>query len=230
MNDTFTYCPKCKSVANITIAYGKPDEETMELDRYGLIHMAGCVIDNPRINRHCKACGCDFISNEFNHVELNKPVGVTLNEMEAMLKELEGRLHEAHQDIEREYMRFGRAPHRTDMTSVIKAMRIHHEAWALFLANLQGRGDSIVVLNNAGETMARYSMGTASIYLVKNLMEIYMLLEDLARASQWLGRTSRGDKDNIYDLKDASIALENARKNIRRNWRSIRDAALGYLE
>jgi hypothetical protein len=52
------------------------------------------------------------------------------------------------------------------------------------------------------------------------------LLVELAQACHWLGRTSRGDNNDIDELKDASVAVQNARENIAKNWAMVRNAAI----
>jgi hypothetical protein len=52
------------------------------------------------------------------------------------------------------------------------------------------------------------------------------MLVRLAQACHWLGRTSRGDQNDIDDLKNASIAVQNAREEIAANWEQIRIAAI----
>ncbi|WP_146185736.1 hypothetical protein [Limnohabitans sp. 2KL-1] len=225
----FIHCPICKSVATVPIAYGKPSHETIEAHKYGLIHVAGCVIDDERINRYCKACGCDFISYEDDLFGTHQNQGIPIDQMNRMLDDLESDLHNARQKIEREYMRLGRETYETGNFEIIQIMCTCHDAWANFLDRLQERGDPTIVLGPKN-VMARYSNKTARIYLIKQNMEFYMLLADLAKASHWLGRTSRGDNKDIDDLKNASIALQNTRQDVAEYWSRVRRVATGYME
>lgn len=225
----FIYCPKCKSVATVPIAYGKPGHETIEAHRYGLIHVAGCIIDDERINRHCKACGCDFISYADDLFGTHRIKGIPIDEMNRMLDDLEFDLREVHQNLEREYMRLGRETHGAANLEIINIMGSYHGAWDHFLDRLQLRGDPTIVIGPKG-VVARYSNNTARIYLIKSHWEFYMRLTDLANACHWLGRTSRGENTDIDDLQNASVALQNARQDIAEYWSRLRRVATGYME
>lgn len=229
----FIHCPKCKSVATVPIAYGKPGHETMEAHKYGLIHVAGCVIDDVRINRHCKACGCDFISDEdglFSLFGAQQKQRITTHEMLRMLDDHEQALKEVHHKIEREYMRIGREYKAEVSYEVFEYLREYHTAWDIFLNRLHYYGDPTVIVGHDGKIMARYSNSTARMYLVKKYDHFYWLLVELAQACHWLGRTSRGDQNDIDDLKGASIAVQNARENIAENWKKIRIDATSRFE
>lgn len=222
----FIHCPKCKSVATVPIAYGKPGHETMEAHKYGLIHVAGCVIDDVRINRHCKACGCDFISHNDDLFATWQNGRIQIDRMNSMLKDLESDLNAVHQNIQREYMRLGREYKAAVSYSIFEYLRDYHTAWDLFLDRLQRYGDPTVVVGHDGKIMARYSNSTARVILVKNHDHFYPMLVRLAQACHWLGSTSRGDQNDINDLKNASIAVQNAREEIAENWEKIRIAAI----
>ncbi len=217
----YKHCPKCKSVATIPIVYGKPTDETIEAGQYGLIHMAGCLVFDERINRHCKACGCEFISDENSPPNAHQKQVITIQEMNRMLDTLEQDLKVVHQNIEREYMRLGRESKAEVSYAVFEYLRDYHTAWDLFLDRLQRYGDPTLVVGHDGRIAASYSNNTARIYLVKNHSPIYWLLIELAQACHWLGRTSRGDQNDINDLKDASVAVQNARENIAENLKKI---------
>lgn len=222
----FVHCPKCKSVATVPIAYGKPGHETMEAHKYGLIHVAGCIIDDERINRHCKACGCDFMSYNDDLPVMHSNRCITIEEMNRIFNNLESDLNAVHQNIQREYMRIGREVNPAISYNLFEYLREYHTAWDLFLDRLQQYGDPTVVVRHDGSIAARYSNNTARIYLVKNYSSFYWLLVELAQACHWLGRTSRGDNNDIDDLKDASIAVQNARENMAKNWAMVRNAAI----
>jgi hypothetical protein len=222
----YIHCSKCKSAATIPIVYGKPTDATIEAGQHGLIHMAGCVIDDERINRHCKACGCDFISYTDNLFATPQNRRIPIEEMNRMLKNLEADLNAVHQNIQREYMRLGRE-YKTEISyAVFEYLREYHIAWDLFLDRLQDCGDPTVIVGHDGSITARYSNNTARIFLVKNHDQFYPMLVRLAQACHWLGRTSRGDQNDIDDLKNASIAVQNAREEIAANWEQIRIAAI----
>lgn len=222
----FIHCSKCKSAATVPIVYGKPTYETMEAGKYGLIQMADCLIEDARINRHCKACGCDFISVENGLPNAHQKQVITIQEMDCMLDILEQDLKVVHQNIEREYMRLGREVNPAISYSTFEYLRDYHTAWDLFLDRLQRYGDPTVVVGHDGRIAASYSNNTARIYLVKNYSSFYWLLVELAQACHWLGRTSRGDNNDIDELKDASVAVQNARENIAKNWAMVRNAAI----
>lgn len=226
----YIHCPKCKGAATIPIAYGEPTDATIEAGQHGLIHLAGCVIFDEHINRHCKACGCDFIAYDNDLLRVRQNQVISIEEMNHMLDDLESDLKAVRQDIECEYMRLGREAHEADNFKILGIMRMHHEAWALFLDRLQARGDPTIMIGYDGNIMARYSNNTARIYQIKMNSEVYWLLTDLAKACHWLGRTSRGDKNDIDDLKSASIAVQNARQEIVLNWARIRKAATSYRD
>jgi hypothetical protein len=198
----------------------------MEAGKYGLIHIAGCLIDDERINRHCKACGCDFISVENGLPNAHQKQVITIQEMNRMLDTLEQDLKVVHQNIEREYMRLGREVNPAISYSTFEYLRDYHTAWDLFLDRLQRYGDPTIVVGYDGRVVASYSNNTARIYLVKNYSSFYCLLVELAQACHWLGRTSRGDKNDIDELKEASLAVQNARENIATNWAMVRNAAI----
>lgn len=226
----FIHCPKCKSVATVPIAYGKPGHEMMEADKYGLIHVAGCVIDDERINRHCKACGCEFISDEDGLPGAQLKQRITIQVMHRMLDDHEQALKEVHQNIEREYMRLGREYKAEVSYVVFEYLREYHAAWDRFLGRLHYYGDPTVIVGHDGKIMARYSNDTARMYLAKNYYQLYGQLVELAKACHWLGRTSRGDQNDIDDLKGASIAVQNAREEIAENWKHIRIAATSWSD
>lgn len=198
----------------------------MEAGKYGLIHIAGCLIDDERINRHCKACGCDFISVENGLPNAHQKQVITIQEMNRMLDTLEQDLKVVHQNIEREYMRLGREVTPAISYSTFEYLRDYHTAWDLFLDRLQRYGDPTIVVGYDGRVVASYSNNTARIYLVKNYSSFYCLLVELAQACHWLGRTSRGDNNDIDELKEASLAVQNARENIATNWAMVRNAAI----
>lgn len=217
----YVHCPKCKSAATIPIVYGKPSDATIEAGQHGLIHMAGCVIFDDRINRHCKACGFDFISGGDKGLESHRQQSITTLEMRRMLDSLEQDLKAVYQHIEREYMHLGRE-HQVEVSyAVFEYLREYHTAWDLFMDRLQNYGDPTVIVGHDGVIKARYSNNTARIYLIKNYHCFYGLLVELAQACHWLGRTSRGNLFDIDELQDASIAVQKARENIVENWKKI---------
>jgi hypothetical protein len=123
-------------------------------------------------------------------------------------------------------MRLGRE-YKTEISyAVFEYLREYHIAWDLFLDRLQDCGDPTVIVGHDGSITARYSNNTARIFLVKNHDQFYPMLVRLAQACHWLGRTSRGDQNDIDDLKNASIAVQNAREEIAANWEQIRIAAI----
>lgn len=218
----FNHCPKCNSVAVVPIAYGKPGHDMMEAAEHGLLHLGGCVLEDN--DHHCKACGYEWW--ECGHED---PKGIALGRLVQIFKELEGDLQSVHQDIERTYMGFGRNPTGTKMAHITDVMARYHLAWMTFLDRLQAEGgEPITVLDPKGFVRAQYGQGLARLYFIKNLYHLYSLLGDLAEASESLGRASNGIKNDIDDLKNATVALENARRAIRENFQMIKDAAMNY--
>lgn len=226
----YIHCPQCKSAATIPIVYGKPTPETVEAGKHGLIHMAGCVIEDARINRHCKACNCDFVSDDYDIFDTPLNQVIPIHEMNRMLDELELELKAVYQNVERECMRLGRETCETGNFELINLMRTYQQAWALFLDQLQSRGNPTIVLDDNGNIMAQYSNNLARLYLIKNNYEIYEQLADLAVACHGLGRASRGDTKGIDELQNASINLQNARQKISKKWKEIRKLATTYLD
>lgn len=226
----YIHCPQCKSAATIPIVYGKPTPETVEAGKYGLIHMGGCVIDDERINRHCKACNCDFVSDDYDIFDTPLNQVIPIHEMNRMLDNLESELKAIHQDIEREFMRIGRETLEIGNFEIINILRMHHEVRALFLEQVQGRGDPTKVIDHDGKIIARYSNDAARIYMTKMNSEVYWSLTDLAKACHRLGRASRHDNTDIDELKNASIAVQNARQQITQNWQNFRVTTTTYCE
>jgi hypothetical protein len=226
----FVHCPKCKSAATVPIVYGEPGYELMEACKYGLIHLAGCVIYDESINRHCKACDCDFISYNNDMAEIRKNQGIPIEEMNRLLNNLQAALNDVHKCIQYEYMRLGRSVNAKVNYRFFYCFRDYHTAWDHFLNELHQYGDPTVVIRHDGKIAARYSNQTARIYLIKNHSSFYRLLAELAEACHWLGRTSRGDSNDIDDLKNASVAVQNARENIAKEWERIRNAAISQSD
>ena len=226
----YIHCPKCKSAATIPIVYGKPTPETIEASKHGLIHTAGCVMFDERINRHCKECGSDFIAYTNEKLNIHQGKSIPIKEMASLLDELETTLKALHQEIEREYMRLGRETQDANYFEIFGIMRMHHEAWLFFMDNLHRTGDPTIVLNYDGKIMASYSNSTARMYLIKNNYDFFYLMGNLAKACHWLGRTSRNEKNDIDDLKNASIAVQNARQEMANKWKEFASLALTYHE
>lgn len=218
----FNHCPQCRSVAVVPIAYGKPGHDMMEAAKHGLLHLGGCVLEDN--DHHCKACGYEWWECGYE-----EPKGITFDRLEQFFKELEGDLQTVHQDIERTYMSFGRNPTGTKMVQITDVMARYHLAWSTFLDRLQAEGgEPITVLDPKGFVRAQYSQGISRVYFIKNLYHLYSLLGGLADASERLGRASTGIKNDIDDLKNATVDLENARRSIRENFQMIKNAAMNY--
>lgn len=218
----FNHCPKCNSVAVVPIAYGKPGHDMIEAAEHGLLHLGGCVLEVS--DHHCKACGYEWLECADEETK-----GIALGRLVQIFEELESDLQSVHHDIERTYMSFGRNPTGTKMVHITNMMARYHLVWMTFLDRLQAEGgEPITVLDPKGFVRAQYGQGLARLYFIKNLYHLYNLLGGLADASEWLGRTSNGIKSDIDDLKNATVALENARQAIRENFQMFKDAAMNY--
>ena len=217
----FIYCPKCNSVATVPIAYGKPGHEMMEAHKHGLIRLAGCVIDDERIDRHCKACGNEWMSvSGFDHRQ----------EMTRMLDQLEEDLSSHRKNLERTCIDMGRngGGGKSSFTpsAVVSEMRLHHDAWHQFTCRLNGFGSEVLIRNEKGYVQARYSTADARVIIQKELYQTYSDLGRLADGCHRLGMaSSHGSSD---DLKRATHEIQEARQSLDSHWKHLRSLALNH--
>jgi len=221
----FIHCPNCNSVANVPIAYGKPGSEMMEAHKYGLIHIAGCVIEDERIDRHCKACGYEWASDTGGAL----PHDDHFKQMVIMLDELAAE-HREHQNIlEHTSMDMGRRSIHGDeplFENLIHTIHRHNEAWRDFTYRLHQFRGKVQIKDPKGSIQAEYDTGTAHIYIKKNLWFFYSQLGRLALGCYRLGNvTTDGTVDNI---KVATHEVQQTREELERLWQEMRNAALHY--
>ena len=215
----FVHCPKCKSVATIPIAYGKPGHEMMEAFKYGLMHLGGCVVE--KHDRHCKSCGTDWQTNMESNESLQHRVVV-----DGLLKELESNLHNAHEQLEAEYMAHGRHRHTEPFQNQnFGFFAVYHETWAIFVEKLQSLGSEIVIRDEKGYELTRYRTSDASIVIIKHLHLLYRRLEELAISCYSLGSIT--EKGSVNQIKQASLAVARARGAIEEDWQQMRRLAIG---
>jgi hypothetical protein len=212
----FIHCPNCSSVANVPIAYGKPGHEAMEAHKHGLIYLAGCVVENESIDRHCKACGYEW-SSTGGHKEM----------MTRMLDELQHSLACHRNELERDCIEMGRRVDGKDcfsLNTVFMSMRGYHSAWHQFTSSLNAFGSEVLIRNENGLVQARYRTTDADLTVHKELYGIYSYLGRLADGCHKLGVAStRGSVDG---LKSATHEIQLARQALDENWQRLRRMAL----
>lgn len=208
----FIHCPKCQSIATVPIAYGKPGSELLEAEQYGLVLTKGCCVDE--LDRHCRRCGYEWCSNpDPDHTE----------QLQRLVKGLESRLQMVHESCEQECMNGGRSrTPKSLVSSMVRLMGQHHEAWDLFLDGLANIGPEIHIRDDKGNLITSYSVRTARVYVVKHSGFIYENLALLAQSCYDLGSAKTVD-----EAKRASVAVAQARESIRELWQQMRRAAIG---
>jgi hypothetical protein len=223
----FSHCPKCNSVATVPIAYGKPGWEMEEAAKYGLIHIAGCVIEDPSIDRHCQACGYEWASS--SRKALFRDDRET---MQRMLKSLEADLQNVHQTLERMSLSLGRSGVEKPMDllqDIIWCIHDHHAAWDMFNQQLDmNMGTEVILRDSQGNVQSQYTTKTARTYIVKHMGSMYSRLIRLAQSCYALGKA--GNKATVDELKRAAAEVQHARQEISQHWQEMRAAALGELE
>jgi hypothetical protein len=55
-------CPQCGSVQTIPISSGMPDHELFAASERGEVLIGGCILMGDDPDRHCVACGIDWVS------------------------------------------------------------------------------------------------------------------------------------------------------------------------
>lgn len=223
----FIHCPKCNSVATVPIAYGKPSSEMEEAAKYGLIHIAGCVIKDPNIDCHCRACGADWASSS-----RDARFRDDRETMQRMLKSLEADLQRVYETLERMSLGLGRSGAEKPMDllqDIIWCIHDHHAAWDIFNQQLDmNLGTKVILRDSQGNVQSQYTTETARTYIVKHMRTMYSHLIRLAQTCYTLGKA--GNKATVDELKRASADVEQARQEIARHWQEMRAAALGELE
>lgn len=150
---------------------------------------------------------------------------IPLGQLNQRFDDLEQQLNYVHQSIEHDYMEQGREVKESCHTRIFDLMRDYQDAWGLFMDWLRSLGDPTLVIDEKGNAIASYSNNTARIYLIKINHLLYQSLQELAQASHWLGRASRGNIKDVDDLLNASVALQSARDRVRDHLQEIRFAA-----
>lgn len=220
----FTCCPKCKSVATVPIAYGKPSCEMLEAAEYGLIHLAGCVIADERIDRYCKACGAEWISSVKPKREIDHR-----QEMTCLLDQMEAELKEQQRNIERVCIDMGRNGIFGDdclLESLIQILYHYHEVWRDFTYGLHTFGGQVLIEGSRGGIEAQYDIETAHIYIKKMLLVISGGIGRLAMSCYRLGLAS--DKGTADEMKQAMVDMQQAKVEINRNWLNLKQTAFCY--
>jgi hypothetical protein len=215
----FVHCPKCKSVATIPIAYGKPGPEMMEAFKHGLMQLGGCIFEE--YDRYCKSCGANWQTNMESDGSLHHRVVV-----EGLLKELESNLHNAYEQLEAEYMAEGRHRHNELFQNPnFGFFTVYHEAWATFVGRLQSLGSEIVIRDEKGYVLTMYTTSDASFVIIKHLGSLYHRLQELAISCYSLGSVT--EKGSVDQIKKASLAVARARGTIEEDWQQMRRLAIG---
>lgn len=221
----FIHCPKCNSVANVPIAYGKPGGEIMEAHKYGLIHIAGCVIEDERIDRHCKACGYEWASDTegaLSHDEHFKQMLVMLDKLEAEHREYQNNLEHASMEMGRQSIH-GDEPL---FENLIGTIHQHNEAWRDFTYQLHLFRGKVQIKDPSGGIQAEYDTETAHIYIKKNLWFFYNQLGRLASGCYRLGSVT--NDGTVDDIKVATHEVQQTRDELERLWQVMRSSALHY--
>ena len=216
----FIHCPKCKSAATVPIIYGKPMHDAMEAAKHGLAHLAGCSIEDDRIDRHCKVCGNEWASH--TSIDHHK-------EMVIMLDQLERELRQSQQNLEQACMDMGRLSIHGEapaFSSIVHATYEYHEAWRDFTFRLHQFNGKVLIKDPKGGIQAEYDTETAHIYIKKQLWPLSSSLAELATSSYKLGYAST--KGTVDDIKKAAVAVQQAREELDRNWKEVSRDALHY--
>lgn len=64
-------CPQCREKAGVNIVYGMPTRDLAEQAERGEVVLGGCVLEENQPERHCTACGADWlIKRRLNEYEI----------------------------------------------------------------------------------------------------------------------------------------------------------------
>lgn len=207
----FVYCSKCKSVATVPIAYGKPGPEMQQAADFGLIRLGGCVIMDA--DRYCRACGHEWFSGQGDAYPPNERQirdEICASDLKKMIDQLKKELGEIQRDIARNFIALGRNPKKIDVPSIIANISAYYCVWLQFTYRLQCRGNRTIVIDAKGKICARYDNLTLQIYVLKHLEYANFVLTETAQDNCNLGSASQGIANYVDDLKSASAAYQRA--------------------
>lgn len=219
----FVACPKCRSVATIPMAYGKPGFEMQQAAKYGLLKLAGCVWDYNSYDRHCKSCSHEWHSGESSH-----PVQNHYLEVHKIVTNLESDTSRVFRDIEQHYVEAGRSGRIKNIDSVNQTLFTQNEAVSMAflyaLQDLSRLGPEIFLQHPTTGSTRKYNFSDAIFTVQKFLGSINYKLHELAIASFGLGSVAR--TGTVDDIKKASIVVGEARQGLKFHFEEIRRLAL----
>jgi hypothetical protein len=100
----------------------------------------------------------------------------------------------------------------------------YHEAWSWFSHALENLGPTIYIRDESGALTAQYTTHDARVYIMKNIPWLYHKLRELAQACFLLGGVSV--KGSVDDIKKATMAVGEARRELDELWHRMREDAL----
>jgi hypothetical protein len=214
-------CPSCGSLATVPIVYGKPGNELIEAEKFGLVVLGSCVVDE--IDRTCRRCHWKWATGQKSAAYRDDRPAV-----ESILKDLEYELIEIRKSIERDFMRFGRyGVDRSGkwIVTMYDIMRRQDSIWKSAVDRLLQFGTHVVIYDPGGKGIqARYSVHEAHIYLHKISWEWFDNLNSLSESCLRLGRAGR--TGNVDELKLASVDVQHARESLNEFMQRLRGDAL----
>lgn len=214
----FVHCPKCKSVATVPIVYGKPSWEIEEAVKFGLVITGGCI--SAEVDRHCRSCRFEWLAEKGG-----LPLASHQPEVWRFLNDLKARLDELQQAMEEAFMTAGRQRKPADATAqLFDILAQYHEAWSWFSHALENLGPTIYIRDESGALTAQYTTHDARVYIMKNIPWLYHKLRELAQACFLLGGVSV--KGSVDDIKKATMAVGEARRELDELWHRMREDAL----
>ncbi|MEN9807817.1 MAG: hypothetical protein RL756_2337 [Pseudomonadota bacterium] len=217
-------CSNCGSLATIPVVYGKPSHEILEAEKYGLVALGGCVVDE--IDRSCRRCSWQWATGQKSSAYRDDRPAV-----ESILENLECKLLEIRQSIERDFMQFGRHgvdEHGKWVSVLYGFIGRHHCVWAEAIDRLLSIGAEVVIRSPEGNIQTKYSVQLAHTYLLKVSSEWFNHLRFLSEGCFRLGRA--GFSGNVDDLKSASVDVQLAREALDDFVQRLRHVALYVSE
>lgn len=214
----FVHCPNCKSVATVPIVYGKPVWEIEEAVKYGLVVIGGCI--SADLDRHCRSCRFEWLAEKGD-----LPFASHQPEVWRFLNDLKARLDELQQAMEGAFMTAGRQRKPADATAqLFDILAQYHEAWSEFSHALECLGPTICIRDESGDLKAQYTTHDARVYIMKKIPWLHHNLRALAQACYLLGGVSA--KGSVDDIKQAAMAVGDARRELDVLWLRMREDAL----